>query len=64
MNDWIWLLALVFMGYFGFVLGVQFAWHRNRMHPFIWGLTHPGGRLTPAERLRETPPPWERPPTP
>lgn len=56
MSDWIWLIAMLFMGYFGFVIGVQYAWSRDRIHPFIHGLCYaPRGKAS-----YDNPQPWER----
>jgi hypothetical protein len=54
--EWIWVGAMLLMGYFGFVIGVQYAWSRNRIAPFIHGLCFsPRGRAT-----YTNPHPWER----
>jgi hypothetical protein len=58
--DWLWLVAMLMMGWFGFVIGVQFAFGRDRMHPFLWGITHPTGPPPPWRSKEDYGRPWDR----
>jgi hypothetical protein len=46
-SDWIWFVAMLFMGWFGFVFGVKYALPRRKIHPFLWGMMNPFGQPYP-----------------
>lgn len=66
MNDWIWLAAMLWLGWVGFVLGVKYALPRKHISPYLWGLMNPFGPPVPwwgkdrrTEWFKENGEPWK-----
>jgi len=59
MSDWATVAMLPIMGWTGFVIGVQYTFGRKRLHPFLWGITHPTGPPQPWTPHDKYGKPWD-----